>query len=658
MEFLAPPMDDCVRSAWTSPHCGGLTLRRMSDTSDLIGRIFDKRYEIIELIGRGGMSTVYRAIQLSMQKPVALKVMTRSLSDDKNQLQRFNQEALASSRLRHPNTIKVFDYGRSEDGYLFLAMEFLEGRTLAHVIKHEGRVPPLRACAIARQTCKSLAEAHRSGIIHRDLKPENIFLTDIHGEVDFVKVLDFGIAKFIADGAPQETLTQTGFICGTPLYLSPEQGLDRELTRRTDLYSLGIILYEMVVGDVPFKADTPIGVVMKHIHDPVPNIRQRLGHTAIPERLEQLIYALLQKDPALRPDSSETVVQVLDSVLYSDEFARYGGESAYRAPIAEESDDDARTRVVTAQAIHGAVVSMPSNERPTLFLSVDSLRLNEPTASRDDEEDKTIVQNRFHDAALMEDLRTSYNEQLHGEIEADDPTVMHRVPHWHLGSAQSEFPDESVDSTSVPVYHGRSTSVRWLWLALGVLLLSAGGTALWLWQGGNFGTPASPTGAKMVGGRLVEPVTISIRLPKRLTNIRVITVLSVPDGEVYQGGERLGPTPYSVEIGDGERARELEVRSAGHHSEKVLIDPKVFSSTSVKLLLRPDESGAASPERPQSGDSKHKVAADDLAGTRSKDIAKDMDGVGAVSDVVEPKPKKIRKKTTSPDADLQWKSIE
>lgn len=631
----------------------------MSDTSDLIGRIFDKRYEIIELIGRGGMSTVYRAIQLSMQKPVALKVMTRSLSDDKNQLQRFNQEALASSRLRHPNTIKVFDYGRSEDGYLFLAMEFLEGRTLAYVIKHEGRVAPLRACAIARQTCKSLAEAHRGGIIHRDLKPENIFLTDIVGEVDFVKVLDFGIAKFIADGAPQETLTQTGFICGTPLYLSPEQGLDRELTRRTDLYSLGIILYEMVVGDVPFKADTPIGVVMKHIHDPVPNLRHRLGHAAIPERLEHLIYALLQKDPALRPDSAEAVVQVLDSILYTDEFARYGSQSAYQAPAIEESDNDARTRVVTAQAIHGAVATMPSNERPTLFLSVDSLNFGDSSVSRDeDDEDKTIVQTRFDDARMMEDLRTSYNEQLYGEVEADDPTVMHRVPHWDLGSTEVEAPDGVVDMTSAVVAPARTTSVRWLWLALGVLLLSAGGTALWLWKGGGMGSPGGSDVAiaRSVGGRLVVPVTAFITLPKRLTNVRVITVQSVPEGDVYQDGRKLGPTPYSVEIGDGERARELEVRSAGHHSEKVLIDPKVFSSTSVKLLLRRDESGSATPDKPQSGDSSRNVTADAL-----------VHGGSSSTNGNASKPKKNKKRTDAQDGSqkpvaredaLHWKAID
>lgn len=345
----------------------------LSDTGKLIGRVFDNRYQIVELIGRGGMSAVYKAIQLSMGKTVAIKVMARSLAEDDRLLQRFNQEALASSRLRHPNTIKVFDYGQSEDGHLFLAMELLEGRTLGQVIRTDSPMDPLRTCKIARQVCKSLAEAHRAGIVHRDLKPDNVFLSDIYGERDFVKVLDFGIAKFVTEGT-QETLTQTGFICGTPLYLSPEQGLAKALDYRTDLYSLGIILYEMLVGITPFRADTPIGVVMKHIHEPVVPFQEMNPHVHSPGGLEQLVMRLLEKDPGRRPATSEEVGATLEELMSAPEMSRGGRERPPKPPqgrAAEEPEN--MTMMAAPQRVAGHVVSMHLNARPTMFLPADQL---------------------------------------------------------------------------------------------------------------------------------------------------------------------------------------------------------------------------------------------------------------------------------------------
>jgi len=306
------------------------------DTNELLGRIFDRRYRINELIGSGGMGAVYRATQLGMNREVALKVLGRGVADSDKQAHRFKQEAHASSRLQHPNTIRVFDSGQTEDGRLFLAMEYLKGDTLTEVLKRGKTLSIDRAGHIVRQICKSLAEAHQNGIVHRDLKPDNIFITDIFGEQDFVKVLDFGIAKS-SDSEEMASLTQTGFICGTPRYLSPEQALGRPVDGRSDLYSLGVILYEVLTGAPPFMAATPIALVMKHIHEAAPDVE--LDESERGEWMSALIGCLLNKEPNRRPTSAAVVSDAVEAIMsnrqpeiLSSEFLT-GGSGRTPAPI-------------------------------------------------------------------------------------------------------------------------------------------------------------------------------------------------------------------------------------------------------------------------------------------------------------------------------------
>jgi len=285
------------------------------DTKDLIGKIFDSRYQIIGVIGRGGMGVVYKAVHIAMNQVVALKVLSRAMTGDDTYVQRFYQEARASSRLKHPNTIRVFDFGRAEEGHLYIAMEYLDGETLSNLLKREGALPPRRALNIAKQVAKSLAEAHAQGLVHRDLKPDNVFLTRVYGEEDFVKVLDFGIAKFLESSPDYERLTIVGGVIGTPAYVSPEQGLGKTLDGRSDLYSLGVILYEMLCGSPPFKAETPIATIMRHIHEEPPPLTYYKPDLVIPASVRDLVFWLLEKDRTKRPASPEIVVQTIDRVL-------------------------------------------------------------------------------------------------------------------------------------------------------------------------------------------------------------------------------------------------------------------------------------------------------------------------------------------------------
>lgn len=280
----------------------------------MIGRLIAGRYEIISLLGQGGMGAVYKARQPSVKRMIALKILLKEFADNETVVKRFHQEALAASRLTHPNTIKVFDFGQTDDGVLYMAMELLRGESLAHAISRGGPMTPRRVVHIMRQCCKSLAEAHKSGIIHRDLKPDNIFLVDIEGERDFVKVLDFGVAKLKEYEGKEGTLTQAGMIFGTPKYMSPEQARSGTLDQRSDVYALGVIMYEMLMGRPPFSGDNPLSILISHVNEQPRRFQQFNPAIQIPVPLEAVVFKSLNKDRELRQTTVEHLQAELDAV--------------------------------------------------------------------------------------------------------------------------------------------------------------------------------------------------------------------------------------------------------------------------------------------------------------------------------------------------------
>jgi serine/threonine-protein kinase len=271
----------------------------------LIGQTVNGKYFVHQLLGRGGMGEVYKATHLTLDRPVVLKLLKKSFLSDPSIVQRFHREARAASRLNHPNSISIIDFGQAEDGTLFMAMEYLSGRSLARVIAEDQPIPESRVVHICAQILAALAEAHALGIIHRDLKPENAMLESRRDEPDFVKVLDFGIAKLNEPGDGAGKLTQAGIVCGTPGYMSPEQVRGDELDARSDLYSVGVILYEMLTGKLPFEAETPMGLVTKHLVEPVPPLSVRKPGLHVSPGLEALVLRCLAKDRQDRPASAE-----------------------------------------------------------------------------------------------------------------------------------------------------------------------------------------------------------------------------------------------------------------------------------------------------------------------------------------------------------------
>ncbi|MEY3011731.1 MAG: hypothetical protein RIT45_466 [Pseudomonadota bacterium] len=281
--------------------------------TNLVGRTLAGRYRLVSLLGAGGMGSVYKGHDSQMSdRVVAVKVLAPHLVSDEKQVLRFEQEARAANQLRHPNTISVLDFGRDPDGHIFMVIEFLTGETLTGILRR-GRMDISRVLYIFRQICKSLAEAHSKGIVHRDLKPDNIFVCEIYGESDFVKVIDFGIAKFLEEEGNQ--LTQAGKMFGTPRYLSPEQAQGKRLDARSDLYTLGVMLFECITGRPPFVADEAIAVAIKHVQEAPPKMEEVAADVYVPREVDLLVFKLLAKKADDRYQSAEEVVRAIDDAL-------------------------------------------------------------------------------------------------------------------------------------------------------------------------------------------------------------------------------------------------------------------------------------------------------------------------------------------------------
>src|SRR5882724_983464 len=274
----------------------------------LIGRVFDEKYRLDQPLGGGGMGNVYRATHLLIDRPVAVKVLSQRFVGDVTAQQRFRREARASGRMQHPNAVTVNDIGATEDGWLYIVMELLEGQTLRDLLAREGPLDSARAVSFMLQASSAVGAAHDAKLIHRDLKPANIFIEQRPNMPAVVKVLDFGVAKFIVEEQEDDdynTLTQVGAIIGTPRYMSPEQcsGI-APLTPASDVYSLGIILYEMLSGVVPFNAETPLALALKHVSEAARSLREIVP--SIPEELEKFVSHALAKNPTDRPvDANE-----------------------------------------------------------------------------------------------------------------------------------------------------------------------------------------------------------------------------------------------------------------------------------------------------------------------------------------------------------------
>lgn len=353
----------------------GVSLVRPRDLEDpngdaMVGRTLEGRYTILAKLGAGSMGTVYRARQHTIGRDVAIKILRGDRAIDETARARFMREARANSVLASPNTVTVFDFGQSESGEFYLAMELLEGESLGERLARVGRLTAPVAVDACRQALRSLGEAHAKGIIHRDLKPDNLFFarmltstrtgstkgTEARTHEEIVKVLDFGIAKMIdADGPMGVVETQAGTVFGTPRYMSPEQAQGKPLDARSDLYSLAVILYQMLTGRPPFTDNDAVVVMARHIKSVPKRPNEVVPEAMVPVELEDVLMRTLSKDPADRPPNAEALAGEL--------LAALDGVSAQTSGVRSAVTNAAGIRL--PGALRPAIIALPKSKKRT-----------------------------------------------------------------------------------------------------------------------------------------------------------------------------------------------------------------------------------------------------------------------------------------------------
>ena len=328
----------------------GTALRAQDGGTEIIGSIVADRYHVIRKLGEGGMGRVYLAEQVKMGRMSAVKVMNRRLAQDPDAISRFNREAANASRISHQNVAQVYDFGETSDGLIYLAMEFVEGEPLTDILRRDGALPPARAAEIVRQTAEALAVAHDMGIVHRDLKPDNIMITRARDGSDLVKVVDFGIAK--AMNVEAQKVTRTGLVVGTPEYMSPEQIAGDPLDGRSDIYSLGLVAFNILTGRLPFLSKTAQESVIMRLTEPPRRLAEIRPQVPWSAAVQAVMDRALQRDATLRYASASEFGRALSAAV-REQPTTFPSEAANAEPtLPATREAEARTPDAPGRAAH------------------------------------------------------------------------------------------------------------------------------------------------------------------------------------------------------------------------------------------------------------------------------------------------------------------
>jgi serine/threonine-protein kinase len=474
-----------------------------------IGTNVAGRYKILRKLGEGGMGVVYLAEHVFIEKKVAIKILSEDFARKADLVARFMQEAKAASKIGHENIIDITDFGETQNGGVFFAMEFLDGADLAGHIKQDGPMTVERVRYIFNQLCRALGAAHSKGIIHRDLKPENIYLIEREGRGDFVKVLDFGIAKISSLDEGGSRLTRTGMIFGTPEYMSPEQARGDKPDHRVDIYAVGCILYEMLTGDVPFHAETFMGVLTKHMFEQPEPPSQRAPEQNISPDIEAVVLKALAKDRDQRYQTMKEMAMALESAVGGDPNRAWGSEGS------------------SVMAVTG---SSTSN------------RISTGTANRMNAQRRTPL------------------------------------------PAQDEAPKKS--------------SKGLVFAALGVVLVASGVGAV-VMMNQKPPPPPAPVVAAPPPRPVEPPKPVEAPRPAAPVLSKVQIESTPSEAEIFNGPEKLGVTPASLEFKPDTAAFEVVLKKKGYKDQKLRVSPDKSRDYVVELSAERKPSSGSRPSSPK-----------------------------------------------------------
>lgn len=603
----------------------------------LIGMILDNRYRIISKLGEGGMGSVYAAEHVLLKKNVAIKILRYDLARREDVVRRFQNEAIAASRIGHENIIEVTDFGRTPDGSVYFVMEYLNGSSLSEVIQTTGSIPIRRAIPILLQITKALSVAHSQGIIHRDLKPENIVLIDKPDRKDFVKILDFGISKMLDTSDRAEKLTAMGMIVGTPEYMSPEQAAGMSVDKRTDIYSLGVIMYEMMTGRLPFLADNAIRILM--MHQTEKPVSPREINPAIHIGMEQIILKCMEKKPEDRfqdmTEITQALVQLLSSISKPQEVKK---TIAFNPQVITPSQSSTLNQTSsfqkTSQEMSSQVISRASQENIPIGISPkinaesnlqESVESQE--ANRQSDLKKTLsgqVQAVGPKSVTSNELNISDNVSVQSNLKESSLTDNFYKTDTAYQYTDKGYVEESEQKTEEQASKSRTVII------LGVVVLSlmilGGGVYYFIFKGKTANSNVSAVSEKTqqetkissqevnkeepkVENKQVEIMskvsesdekkdeqaqTKEIKTAKAVEQV-VLSITSEPENvEIYRGGVMVGVTPYQLK-GRKNSTSEFIFRKAGYEPVKKRIT--FTNSGEIRINLKRIEEKRVSPQK-------------------------------------------------------------
>ncbi|MCK6544416.1 protein kinase [Myxococcota bacterium] len=607
-----PPLPHAGPAPHDDPHA---SLPPVAVNDPRIGETLNGRYKLEKLIGKGGMGRVYRAIQSPLNRPVALKILNPEFQKkDPQFVRRFYLEAATAARLTHPNTITVFDYGEAESGELFIVMEYLRGRPLSRVISNEGPLSAERTMHIALQICRALREAHSKGIIHRDLKPGNILLLEEGDDADFVKVLDFGLVKLFTPPAEEGSvrdssepltpgpqvegeLTRAGMFLGSPKYMSPEQIQGQHLDPRTDIYSLGVLMFQMLAGKPPYGGSTSVEVIYKHVNHPVPRVADVVPGLVVPEELEHIIRTCLAKSPEDRfPSMGELLVRLKDVRRLIT-----GVSAASEIGVSLQS-------LMADQAAGG------SGSRPSIIPS-SSLDASGARSQRPRTSDAGGTGSISISRATISQASTSQSQRPRSSAPQAAATLPEPVKAISREAAFTELGDDDTPSALVrqrqQARDGGGSLAKVAPIVAGGALVLVLGVAAYVLSSSP--PPPAATPEKIADDAPPEPVAKPV--PSDSVDVRV-AFSSTPSGAeiIAEDGAKLGTTPtsYVVRVKKGESpTRRFTFRRAGFLDE--LVEERIEGDApEVHAILRADPAAGGGtgtkPEKrtPKPGDTDYK----------------------------------------------------